>query len=125
MHEYIVFPLYFHSPISYWYSPLRKGLFYLPVLFLEKKKDISIYLRWLYREFHCDISVYICIITWISSSLYFSPFYLSPLLMVISTGLKIIYIYIYFFFFLLYWGLNSGLSPWPTPPAQFFFFFLW
>jgi hypothetical protein len=35
------------------------------------------------------------------------------------------YIYCFFFFFLQYWGLNSGPSPWATPPALFcdFFFF--
>jgi hypothetical protein len=42
-------------------------------LFL-KEKYIFICLRWLYREFHCDISMYICIITWIGSSPLFFPF---------------------------------------------------
>jgi hypothetical protein len=52
-----------------------------------KKKEIFVCIRKLYREFNCDISMYICIITWIGSS-YFSPFYLSSLFMLISTGLK-------------------------------------
>jgi hypothetical protein len=43
----------------------------------------------LYRKFHYDISMYICIISQLGSSpSLFFPFYLS-LLIVISTGLKI------------------------------------
>jgi hypothetical protein len=37
----------------------------------------------------------LCIITQIVSALYFSPFYLSPFLMVISTDLKILYLFLY------------------------------
>jgi hypothetical protein len=48
-------------------------------------KFISVCLWWLYREFHCDISLWI--IPWIGSS---TPlFYLSPIPMVISTGLNV------------------------------------
>jgi hypothetical protein len=41
------------------------------------KKDIFVCLKYLYRELHYGISMYICIISQIGS---FSPFYLSPLL---------------------------------------------
>jgi hypothetical protein len=45
------------------------------------------------REFHCDISMYICIITRIGSCpLYF---YHSSPLVVISTGLKILYLFLH------------------------------
>jgi hypothetical protein len=50
--------------------------------------------------FHCDISKYICIKTRIASYLYFSLFYLSPFLMVISTGLKILYRTVIFIIFI-------------------------
>jgi hypothetical protein len=39
--------------------------------------------------------MYICSITWIGSSPLFSPFYLSPLFMMILTGLKIVYSSLY------------------------------
>jgi hypothetical protein len=86
-----------------------------------KKNNIFVYLRYLYMKFPCDISIYIHIITQISPSpLFFllfiyllllcwvvvhcgiykvsyniSSFYLSPLLMVISTILKF---YIHFLY---------------------------
>jgi hypothetical protein len=48
--------------------------------FLEKKKESNfVCLRYLYREFHCDIFMYISIVTWIDSSLlYFSFLPSSP-----------------------------------------------
>jgi hypothetical protein len=36
--------------------------------------------------FHCDISTYICIVSWIGSSLLFFPFHLSSLLVVTSAA---------------------------------------
>jgi hypothetical protein len=47
----------------------RQDLFHLPVLRFYIKKDIFVCLWELYREFHCDISMYMCIITRIRSSL--------------------------------------------------------
>jgi hypothetical protein len=35
------------------------------------KKDIFVHLRYLYREFHYDISITICIVSWMSSTLHF------------------------------------------------------
>jgi hypothetical protein len=32
------------------------------------QKDIFVWLRYLYREFHYDISMCICIVSWIGSS---------------------------------------------------------
>jgi hypothetical protein len=63
--------------------------------------------------FPCDISIYISIIIQIGSS-YFSPFYLSPLLLLISTGLKILYSFLYRKYInlhLLYFLLLSSLCP--------------
>jgi hypothetical protein len=45
--------------------------------------------------FPCDISMCICIITKLVHALYFSSFSLNLLLMVISTGLKILYSLLY------------------------------
>jgi hypothetical protein len=50
---------------------------------------------YLYREFHYDISRYMCIVSQMVHPLHFSPFYLSPLLTVISTGLSVLYSFLY------------------------------
>jgi hypothetical protein len=63
----------------------------------RKKNDIFVCFRQLHKEIHCDISMYIYIYSiymcynwnWFISC--FSPFYLSPFLMGILTGLKILY----------------------------------
>jgi hypothetical protein len=67
IHVYTVFapysPSYILSPhplSSHWYQPPRQDLFCPPVLQF-KKNDIFVCLRQLYREFLCDISMYICI----------------------------------------------------------------
>jgi hypothetical protein len=46
-------------------------------------------------DFPCDISISMCTITPNGSSLYFSPVYLSPFLMVGSPGLRILYSFLY------------------------------
>jgi hypothetical protein len=51
---------------------LRQDLVYVSILFL--KNDTFICLRYLCREFHYDISMYIRIISWIGSSLPFLSF---------------------------------------------------
>jgi hypothetical protein len=55
-----------HFSISY--TP-RQELFCLSVFHFWKKKEIFVCLRWLYREFPCVMSMCICNITWIGSSL--------------------------------------------------------
>jgi hypothetical protein len=65
----------------------------LPSCFPFLKKGILF--KKLYKKFHCDISMYICIIIWIVSSPLFFSFYLSPLLMLFSKGLKILYSFLY------------------------------
>jgi hypothetical protein len=61
-------------------------------------------------SFPCDVSMYIHIIPWISSSpLFFS--YLSPLLMVVSTGLKILYLFLYRKYINCIYLLNFLLLP--------------
>jgi hypothetical protein len=62
---------------------------------IVKEKKWHFCLRNLYREFPCDISIHICIRTWIGSSPIFFPFYFSPLLMLISICLKILYSFLY------------------------------
>jgi hypothetical protein len=52
---------------------------------------LFLWLRYVFREFHYDISMYICMVSWIGSS----SFYLSPFLMVSSIGLKILYLILY------------------------------
>jgi hypothetical protein len=59
------------------------------------KNDIFASLRWLHREFHCGTSTYICIIASFGPSLYFSPFCLSPFLMIVLTSLNILYPFLY------------------------------
>jgi hypothetical protein len=86
IHVYILFipyppsytlPLYLTFPLL---TKPKQDLFFLPVLHLDKKL-----FKYLYRVFHCDISMHTCLIIWLVYYLYFSPFYLSPLLTVIST----------------------------------------
>jgi hypothetical protein len=59
------------------------------------KKGIFVCLTYLYREFHYDIPMYIVLWPELVHPLHFSPFYLSSLLMVISTGLNILYLFLY------------------------------
>jgi hypothetical protein len=79
----------------------------------------------LYRKFPCDISIYICIITQIGSSPLFFSFYLSPFLMVISTGLKILNSFLYRKY------INHIHLPYPPflvsafPLVQSVFLFFW
>jgi hypothetical protein len=55
------------------------------------KNDIFVCLRATQGVSLWHVHVYICIITQTVHPLYFSPFSLSPLLMVISTGFKSLY----------------------------------
>jgi hypothetical protein len=104
----------------------RQDLFCPPVLQFCKRKN-----KWHFclfkiamQVFPCYMSVYTCIITWIGSSLYFSPFCLSRLLMDISTDLNILYSFLYrkyinhaHFNFLLLSSLSHiclSLSVWPV-----------
>jgi hypothetical protein len=53
-----------------------------------------------HREFHCNIFLYVCAHIYVlcpkvGHSLHYSPFYLSPLLMAISTGVNVSYSYTY------------------------------
>jgi hypothetical protein len=75
--EYIIFPPYslsftfsFYTPLFYWYLA-RQDLFYLLVLHFQRK-DSFLCLRYLYREFHYDISMNICIVSWMGL---FTPFF--------------------------------------------------
>jgi hypothetical protein len=71
---------YFHhvhplTPFPYILSPPtgtnpRQGLFYLPVLYFWKK-DIFVCLWYLYWLFHCDTSMYMCIVSQIGLSIFF------------------------------------------------------
>jgi hypothetical protein len=87
IHEYIIFPLHSSSYSLFLCSP--------PPHATPDRTCLSSYSVFEKRELPCDTSMYICIIIWFGSCLLFSPFYLSPLLMVISTGLKIIYSFLY------------------------------
>jgi hypothetical protein len=61
---YRIFPPY--SPLyplpSHWSPPHTQDLFCIPTLGFCKKK-MTFCLRSLCKVFHCDISIYICIIT--------------------------------------------------------------
>jgi hypothetical protein len=74
MHEYRMFPphwpfytLCLYLPNSYWYRLLNRTSF----IFLFPISEKKIYLRQLYRKFHCDFSMYVCIITSVDSSTIF------------------------------------------------------
>jgi hypothetical protein len=53
-----------------------QDLLYLPVLNFCFKKDIFVCLWWLYREFHCNISIYIIYVLYpeLVHPLHSSPF---------------------------------------------------
>jgi hypothetical protein len=55
-----LFPL---TSSSNWYQLFQAG----PVLFCKLKKWYFVSLRYLHREFPCDISTYVCIITQVGS----------------------------------------------------------
>jgi hypothetical protein len=78
-HIHFPYTLSLYSPTFHWYLPLDRT--YFAFLFsIFEKNDIFVCLRYLYSVFHCDISVYICIITQIGSSrLFFLLYTLVPL----------------------------------------------
>jgi hypothetical protein len=89
VHEYIAFTLLHPFPKSHLsLIPIHQTGPVLSSCSLFSKKE-------LYREFHCDIFMHICIIFPIGSSPILSPFYVSPLLIMISTVLKILYSFLY------------------------------
>jgi hypothetical protein len=49
---------YFLSPPTGTHPPDRNCFAFLISVFVKKKKDIFVCLRWLYRVFYCDISMY-------------------------------------------------------------------
>jgi hypothetical protein len=98
IHEYIIFlpysafyPLSSYPPTFHCCQP-PQDLFYLPVLCFRRKYNF-LCLRYLDREFHCDISMYVCIVFELAHSLHFSSFYLSPLCD--FNSLKILYSFLY------------------------------
>jgi hypothetical protein len=77
----------------------RQDLFLTFLSFIFEKKDIFVCLRmkqgvslW---HFHVYLSIHFHIYPKLVYPLHFSPFYLSPLLVVISTGLNILYLFLY------------------------------
>jgi hypothetical protein len=102
IHEYTQ---YFHHPFimpcpSHCYQPLVKTCFTFLSFFFIQTKDIFLCIWWLHREFHCNIFVYVCAHIYVlypkvGHSLHYSPFYLSPLLMAISTGVNVSYSYLH------------------------------
>jgi hypothetical protein len=89
--NYPLIPFLYILPHTGTNPPDRTSFIFL----FSVKTDIFVYLRWLYMGSHCDIFMYICIITQLGSFPLFFSFYLSPLLMVISAGLKILYSFLY------------------------------
>jgi hypothetical protein len=77
------------SPFPLVLTPQKRPA--LPSCFLFFKKDIFILLKWLHRKFHCDIFMYYNLNWFIPSVFLLSTLVLSPLLVVISTGLLILY----------------------------------
>jgi hypothetical protein len=98
---YIVFPA--HSPSlypflisspSHWYQPTRQDLFAFQFFFV--KALVFLFVHDSYTG--CFIVVLPCIYVLkleLLYLLYFSPFYLSPILIVISTDSKILYSFLY------------------------------
>jgi hypothetical protein len=89
--HHICYPFLMPSPFPLVPIP-GQDLFYLSVFHFFKNAFLFVYDG--HRVFHCDISIYVCIIPRIVSSLCFSPFYFSHLTM-ISTGLSVPYSYLY------------------------------
>jgi hypothetical protein len=100
IHEYIIFQLHSVSFTLSLYSPFSH-CYHLPAgpvftfLFFLFKKGIFVCSNSSTGSFSYDFSRYICIITQVGRVFHFFPFYLSPLFMVISTGLKILYSFLY------------------------------
>jgi hypothetical protein len=120
IHVHTVFALYSpSSTLSLYPAPPHTGTNHPPCsLNYKNQNDIFVCSKELYREFPCDISMYICIITQ-TGSFPLSPFYFTPLLMVISTGLNVLYSFLYRKYInyvhllnvLLWCHLKSGFFP--------------
>jgi hypothetical protein len=95
IHEHIVFHHIHHLSFSLPFPQIPQTGSLLPSCPSFFERVISVCLRQLYREFHHDISMCICIMSKLVHPLHFSLFYLSPLLMVVSTGLKILGSFLY------------------------------
>jgi hypothetical protein len=65
----ISFPHLFPLPTGTNYPPRRtcSALLFSDFVNKKQKNDVFICLRWLCRKFPCDMSVYVCLITWIGS----------------------------------------------------------
>jgi hypothetical protein len=73
IHEYMIFPPYLpfytlslYLPPSHWCQPPDRTCFTFLFSVLKKHAFVCLYL--LYKEFHCGISMYVCVITRIGSS---------------------------------------------------------
>jgi hypothetical protein len=97
IHENIIWPshssshtLSLYPPPSNWYQPQTGPVLpSCPPCSWGKKRHF-VCSRDLYKEFHCDISKYICIVSELVHLPQFSPFYLIPFVIVTSIGLKIL-----------------------------------